>query len=436
MTRLLRDMGHLSPLASRLRQIARKHRKLFKVASGAWFCLTIIPTCILVFAGKLIDALIPKRADSWLFPAHFYTHEFADNTRAVFEAVKADPTIRKVILARGRPIPMPDDAVATDIVPMLSLRAVWKILRAKILFVEHSLYLDFAPLRTHNLFFFALPLRKIINIWHGVPIKALDHRSSGMGIRPIRAELPHHHVVASSRMDRLAMANAFYPLDPHRVHVTGIPRNDFLIRSEEELPEYYRTQLAKIREIRRGRKLILYAPTYREVQFGGTYYEFSEVEVERLKRILREHDAVLGVRMHYHNRPSQAIQLVDGEFIHDLDHVLVPDLGMIIRESHAIITDYSGLVVDAIYLDRPVIAFAYDRKHYTDTQRGFIYPLELIFPASICETFDELDRTLALLLQDDQARAFKNGAARQIFFEHVDDRNSRRVVELVRKLGA
>lgn len=428
-------MRHLRSLASTLRQTARKHRKLFKAASGAWFCLTIIPTCILVCAGKLIDALIPKRADSWLFPTHFYTHEFADNTRAVFEAVKADPAIRKVILARGKPIHVPDGAVATDVVPMLSLRAIWRILRAKVLFVEHSLYLDFAPLRTHNLFFFALSPRKIVNIWHGVPIKALDHRSSGMSIRPIRAELPHHHVVASSRIDRLAMANAFYPLDPNRVHVTGIPRNDFLIRPEDELPEYYRAQLASIRRIRRSRKLILYAPTYRELQFGGTYYEFSEVEVERLRRILREHDAVLGVRMHYHNRRSQAVQLIDGELIHDLDHTVIPDLGMIIRESHAIITDYSGLVVDAIYLDRPIIAFAYDRKHYTDTQRGFIYPLELIFSAPICETFDDLDRALSRLLQGGHASAFKNGTARQIFFEHVDDRNSERVVTLVRTLA-
>lgn len=429
-------MGHLRQLNSTLHQTARKHRKLFKAASGVWFCLTIIPTYILVFAGKLIDVLIPKRADSWLFPTHFYTHEFADNTRAVFEAVKADPTIRKVILARSRPIPMPDGAVATDILPMLSLRAVWRILRAKVFFIEHSLYLDFAPLRTHNLFFFALSLRKIMNVWHGVPIKALDHRSSGMGIRPIRAELPHHHIVASSRIDRLAMANAFYPLDPSRVHVTGIPRNDFLVRPEDELPEYYRTQLRRIREIRRGRKLILYAPTYRELQFGGTYYEFSEVEIGRLKRVLREHDAVLGIRMHYHNRASQAVHLVDGRFICDLDHAVVPDLGMIIRESHAIITDYSGLMVDAIYLDKPIIAFAYDRKHYTDTQRGFIYPLNLIFPASLCETFDELDRALNLVLQNGYASVFKNDAAKQIFFEHVDDRNSRRVVELVRTLAA
>jgi len=429
-------MRHFRQLSLVLRQIARRHRELFKAANWVWFCLTIIPTCILVFTGKLIDALIPKRADLWLFPTHFYTHEFADNTRAVFEAVKADPAICKVILTRGRPVLVPDDAVAADVLPMVSLRAVWRILRAKVLFVEHSLHLDFAPLRTHNLFFFTVSLRKIVNVWHGVPIKALDHRSSGMGIRPIHAELPHHHVVASSRIDRLAMANAFYPLDPNRVHVTGIPRNDFLIRPEHELPEYYRAQLAKIREMRRGRKLILYAPTYRELQFGGTYYEFLEVEIERLKRMLREHDAVLGVRMHYHNRPSRAVQLVDGDLIQDLDHAVVPDLGMIIRESHTIITDYSGLVVDAIYLDKPVIAFAYDRKHYNDTQRGFIYPLELIFPASICETFDQLDRTLGLILQGDQSTAFKAGAAKQIFFDHVDDRNSARVVELVRALTA
>lgn len=429
-------MRYLRRLDLILRQAAHKHRKMFKTVSGVWFCLTIIPTCILVFAGKLIDALIPKRADSWLFPTHFYTHEFADNTRAVFEAIKADPAIRKVILARSKHISVPDGAVATEVVPMLTLRAVWRILRAKVLFVEHSLYLDFAPLRTHNLFFFALFRRKIINIWHGVPIKALDHRSSGMGIRPIRAELRYHHVVASSRIDRLAMANAFYPLHPKRVHVTGIPRNDFLVRPEDELPEHYRAQLAKVREIHKGRKLVLYAPTYRELQFGGMYYQFSEVEIERLKQILREHGAVLGIRMHYHNRPSQAVQLADGELIHNLDHNMLPDLGMIIRESHSIITDYSGLVVDAIYIDKPVVAFAYDRKHYTETQRGFIYPLDLIFPASICETFDELDRALGLLLQSGHGLAFKNGATRQIFFEHVDDRNSERVVELVRTLVA
>lgn len=429
-------MGYLQQLDSMLRRVARKHRKLFRVASRTWFCLTIVQTCILVLAGKLTDILIPKRANLWLFPAHFYTHDFADNTRAVFEAVKADPRIRKTILIRSKHIPTPDGAVATDVLPMLSLRAIWRILRAKVILIEHSLYLDFAPLRTHGLFFFAFSRRKIVNVWHGVPIKALDHVSSGLGIRPIRAELPYHHIVASSRVDRLAMANAFYPLDPNHVHITGIPRNDFLIRPEDQIPDYYRAQLRRIREIRKGRKLILYAPTYRELQFGGKYYEFSDNEIGRLRQILRKHEAVLAIRMHYHNRASQNDRMIDGDLIHDFDHAIIPDLGMIIRESHAVITDYSGLVVDAIYLEKPIIAFAYDRQHYTETQRGFIYPLEFIFPASICETFEELDRTLGLLLRDQQAEAFKNSAARQILFEHLDDRNSERVVKLACTLAA
>jgi CDP-glycerol glycerophosphotransferase len=173
----------------------------------------------------------------------------------------------------------------------------------------------------------------------------------------------------------------------------------------------------------------VYAPTYRELHLGGHYYEFSVAEIEKIKALLRTHNAVLGIRMHYFNRQVSYNHLVDNDIIVDLDQSHIPDMAMIIRESHIVITDYSGLFVDALYLKKPAISFAYDRVHYMATQRGFVYDLDVISPLPVCETFDDTMSLVAnILFRPDYLPTQEIERAQKIFFEHIDSDNGLRAV--------
>jgi CDP-glycerol glycerophosphotransferase len=417
-----------------LLSLKRRRPGLFKAAKLLVWYLSFIPALIVTILLKTIDLLIPKSPKRWVFPVHFFMHTFSDNSRAVYEAALDRPDIIKIILTRGKSI---DCAARSDTVsvPMLSLAAMWHLLRARVIVIQHSVYMDLAPLRMHRRFFFNLTSRIVFNTWHGIPVKSLLAKSSGIHIRPINREKKHHHLCASSSIDKLAMTVSFYPVPPSNVHVTGAPRNDFLRISDDELPSYCQKQLAHIRNMTKQRKLVVYAPTYRELQLGGHYYSFSNSEINQLKKILRDNDAVLGLRLHYFNRQVSYADMIDGELVFEMDQSNIPDMAMLIREAHIVITDYSGLFVDALYLGRPVVSFAYDRTHYMKMQRGFVYSLETISPLPVCESFDALMKQVSRLLSGpNDVSSIEYSCAQRIFFDRIDSDNGRRTVDCILSL--
>lgn len=422
-------------LVERLLSFKRRSPVLFRISKSLVWWLSLIPSLVGTTLFKAIDLLLPKSPKLWIFPVHFFLHTFSDNSRAIYEATLERPGIKKIVLTRGKPM---DCAQRSDTiaVPMLSFAAMWYLLRARVIVVQHSLFLDFAPWRTHGRFFFNFSGRVVFNTWHGIPIKSLLAESSGIHIRPIRREKKHQHLCASSRIDRLAMTVSFFPIPPWNVHITGAPRNDFLLKSEDELPSYCRKQLEHIRKLAKRRKLVVYAPTYREIQLGGRYYSFSPEEVSRLRDLLRATDAVLGLRFHYFNRKESYANLVDDELVFDMDQSDIPDMAMLIREAHVIVTDYSGLFVDALYLGRPVVSFAYDREHYMRTQRGFVYDLQQISPLPVCESFDAMLRLVSSLLRGpNQLSSSEYRSAQRIFFDRIDSDNGRRTVDCIASLA-
>jgi CDP-glycerol glycerophosphotransferase len=230
------------------------------------------------------------------------------------------------------------------------------------------------------------------------------------------------------------MSTAFYPVDPKNVIVTGLARNDFILTDEHKLPNYCKEQLNSLRKLVGGKKLIIYAPTYREINLGGRNYEFSENEILQLKELLLKHNAILGLRLHYYNRNLSYENMIDNIFFFDLDQTLLPDMAMIIREATLVITDYSALFVDTLYSGKDVISFAYDYDSYGSKQRGFTYPLEAISPFPVCKIFDDLIENMNRSLNGDTKEfRSKYSLAKKFFFKYNDANNSKRVVEHIKQ---
>src|SRR5690606_27205097 len=125
---------------------------------------------------------------------------------ALFEQVKNDPSIRKIVLARGAPVRV--DGENVEVVELESPEGQHRLMRAGNVFVKHS------PTRNlvHPL---AGDLHNIINLWHGIPFKRIGLASADMQDRRLAAAAEHARcraVIASSRVDALAMASAFHPL--------------------------------------------------------------------------------------------------------------------------------------------------------------------------------------------------------------------------------
>ncbi|HBN54881.1 MAG TPA: teichoic acid biosynthesis protein B [Stenotrophomonas sp.] len=400
----------------------------------------------LLQAWRLLDMLTPKRLDHWaLFDHPLKRGQFIENARAVYEHIRADPAVQVCIFVRGgtRPRDIVESA-SVRIVALDTLAGLWMLARCGVLLLTNSTALDMSLAWRGGGYSAprpALRRRVVVNLWHGIPLKRLfalanpaQRRAGDRDAFRRRERGFYAGLVASSETDARSMAAIFHPIAAANVWITGLPRNDFLRMPEAQLPAGLDRQLAGLRALRRGRRLLLYAPTYRDGSAGnGPCYRFSDAEVAALKQLLRRHDAVLGIRNHYVARaavPLDPARHLDDDLLLDLGHARFEEIAPLLREASLVITDYSSVYIDALYLGLPVVGFAHDLADYSTHQNGLLYDLDLAFPGPVTTTFvaliDALDAALSAPAFQPDARYQR---ARRLFFRHDDAGNTHRVVE-------
>jgi CDP-glycerol glycerophosphotransferase (TagB/SpsB family) len=374
------------------------------------------------------DAATPTYDHWWAFPVCAFTHRFTGNERALFEAVKDDPSIKKIVLTRGRHVEVDGENVV--VMPLRSPEGQQHLLRAGQIFIKHS--------PTRNIVFPVSPeLHNIINLWHGVPLKRIGYASLDMAdkLDPLAEE--HRKcraVISASRVDTMAMASAFYPLSYNDVWPTGLPRHDFITRRLDALPAHLREQYDRLGQLLRGRRLVLFVPTFRQAQ-DEAYYRFSVDELAWLKDWLDKHNAVLGVREHMADKSRVygtalatigAVNLSDAHF---------EDVEVLYRHAAMLVTDYSSCFIDFMLTGRPMVSFAYDFDRYVNGERGLFYDMDHVFPGPVCRDFGQLQAALENGFEpptaiDRERYAWK----RRLFLDYLDDANAWRVAQRVKQL--
>ncbi len=400
---------------------------------------------------RICDFIVPKNNNYWGFPVHHIkSDQFIENTRAVFEEIKEDEKIIKVLFTRTDIKDFyVENAVNFIIVKMNSLKGLWLLTRCKVIFLQNAIAMDYSLRWGSKLFsIIKLNLRKrlLIHLGHGIPLKRLStlanplvkNRADRVSFRKKERKF-YSGLIVSSAIDSYAMATMFNPINYENVWITGLPRNDFLVKDLNTLPVFIRSQENMISEIKKGKKLITYTPTYRQTTAvkDASYYQFSYEEIEQLKTLLIKHNAILGFRMHYFRNNDNLFNMekfVDGKYIFDLGHKQFSEIAPVIRESDIIITDYSSVYIDSMYVNKPVFCFAYDLEHYRKNQNGLLYDLDIVFPGPVVQNFllllEEIDKELNTNIQ---IHSEKYKIARKIFFEHIDDKNTERVIKKIKR---
>ncbi|HEX6925882.1 MAG TPA: CDP-glycerol glycerophosphotransferase family protein [Longimicrobiaceae bacterium] len=362
-------------------------------------------------AFDLFSLVTPVRSDFWCFCTwEGYAHTL-DNPRALFEEVKNDSRIRKIILQKSKSPPSTVEGTRVTFVAAESLYGAYLLARSKVLVTGYALrgvssYSSRIRPGRHDL----------IQLWHGIPLKRIGR------LFPHETwwekETPHYSaIVCSSERDREIMAQAFAPIPMDRVWLTGLPRNSLILKEESALPADYRSALAHLDSLLDGRRLVIYAPTWRERP--ESLYSFSEEEQDVLACLLRRHNAVLGVRGHANVRHRSVYRdMRESEAIISLNEFA--DVNVILRRGHVLVTDYSSIYIDFLLLDRPIIHFAYDLEAYV-RERGFLYDLDDAFGGACCTTFDHLLTELERALVDSDHCRERRLKARRLFHTHSTD---------------
>jgi CDP-glycerol glycerophosphotransferase len=401
---------------------------------------------------QIIDFLVPKSKTKWGFSVHHIkANQFIENGRAIFEVVKQDVAIKKFLFTRdGTTEFYIDDALNFELVNIKSVKGLKCLIQCGVLFTSHSISMDYS-LRYGKSKFTVLKLdmdkRLVVNLWHGIPIKKLYALWNPLVMQRLdrvkfrRFERSKYTgLLASSDIDSFAMATMFYPIKYENVWTTGLPRNDFLIKEYTALPAYIKICIDVVRKIKGERKLVIYAPTYRQSQAvsSSQYYQFTVQEIETLKGILKANNAILGIRLHYFRNAVTIFNIekfIDNDVFFDLGHNVSPELVPVIREADVVISDYSSVFLEAIYINKPIISFAYDLDHYKNEQDGLLYDLELVFPGPIVKEASALFTSIEKYLKPRIGqKSERYNFSQQLFFKHLDEGNSVRVVNKVKAL--
>ena len=164
----------------------------------------------------------------------------------------------------------------------------------------------------------------------------------------------------------------------------GYPRNDFLYNYSNEDVKRVKETLG-IGEI--DKKILLYAPTYRDNQHtSGVGYTYkTEVDFDKLQEALGE-DYIILFRGHWLVANNFDFEKYKGFVYNVSDYDDIDELYII---ADMLITDYSSVFFDYANLKRPILFYMYDLEAYRDDIRGFYLDVSEL-PGPIIRTEDEL----------------------------------------------
>lgn len=360
----------------------------------------------------MAEFVLPVRDGYWCFCTWANSPHTLDNPRAVFEKIKHDASIRKIVLQKDSRSPPVRGGSNVTFIQAESLRGAYFLAISRVLLLGYGL-------RGLSSYSKGLTTKHlVVQLWHGIPLRRIG-RLFPREETWWSAETPlYAAMAASSAREQKNLAQAFAPLPPERIWITGLPRNDFLLGDETTLPADYQEHLVDLRHITNGRKLVLYAPTWRDRK--EDHYFFSPEERTRLAALLSQHNAVLGIRGHPNVR-----HFYGGATRRDIGAVVTlnrfPDPNVILRETDVLITDYSSIYLDFLLTNRPILHFLYDHEEYMQSRVGFLYKTEEVFPGPLCRTFDELLVNLRRALETGVENRGHYARTRSLFHQHGTD---------------
>jgi CDP-glycerol glycerophosphotransferase (TagB/SpsB family) len=309
------------------------------------------------------------------------------NLRLIAEYLAKDESLKVFLFYEGE---LPADTakhfqiVGIEWLREFNIRTLAAILSSSLIVVDHSIRDVYLCHRSAK--------RTIVNTWHGVPIKRIEKTMHNIERQRLAiiddCNSVYDLVTASNDVDRLAMALSFGKrLD--EVLSLGLPRYD-LLSKDFQLPDDLAEQESRIMLLKQGKRLALYAPTFRENSISPLVQSYGELV--NVSDFFASRGWMLGVRLHPYDIAGVS-RTRSGPFIPLLAQDF-PETNVVLRNSDLLITDFSSIWVDYLLLDRPIVGFARDLSVYQSEQRDFIYDFHEAFPGKFCTSGQELIQEL------------------------------------------
>ncbi len=263
---------------------------------------------------------------------------------------------------------------------------------------------------------------KVVQLWHapGASKKFGGSVVSGDDILMLsKISKNTDYLISSSKKIENYYAEAFQ-IDKSKIKPLGLPRIDYYF--ENHNLKKLKEDFSKKYGITPQKKIILYAPTFREEKQYNDVFNF--LDLKKFNEVLGS-DYVLALRLHpkikdFYKKNIESRE----EYIDCSDYPSEQELMML---SDILITDYSSIMIEFGILDKPIIFFVYDLDNYLQTERGFYYDFKKTVPGKLVYDSDELINAI----KNNDFDKDKIPGFIKTQFDAIDGKSSKRVVDFL-----
>lgn len=396
-------------------------RSWFKRFKG-WLLSFILIDLITLFT-RLLEGFFSK--DKNLITIFFTEHNFADNSRYFLEYLYSNTDhkydvkvlVKNKVLFDEISLKYPNITYYSK-----SLSGMKLFLKTKNIVISHGSDASyFFP------YFLDIKSKNIINLWHGIPLKRLSLQVKGIREAKSRSRFQKFSsICAASTFEQFLLASCF-EMHIDDIWITGTPRNDYLLYPNNKLLKEH-SYLNK--------KVILYAPTWREYGDRSSFFPFEDKDLERLNAFLETQDAYLLMRGH--REEMERISENYGE--EKLSRILpahqefFPDAQRLLAHVDVLVTDYSSIYLDFLLLDKPMIFIPYDLEQY-QSYRGFLFDYDTHTPGDKVGTQAEFIASIDRALNKPELGAKERALMKNLFHTYEDGKSSERILEQINKMN-
>lgn len=346
--------------------------------------------CYLIYP---ISYLFPRTDKILVFGS--YRGAFNDNSKYLFlYANEHLPNRRSIWLSPNKETVEHVRRSGYRAYTIYSPKGIYYALRSKYWFVNAY---------TSDILFCLAGRAAVVNLWHGVPMKAIEfgitqgdlakryveRKPMEVFFHPACFRRPDYMVSTTSFFDDV-FSKSFRISKKQCLH-TGCPRNRMLQISRDDVLQFVQryedsTTQQLVRSLSQYNQVFVYMPTWRDSQLDCFAYGF---DFQKLNDCLRNINACMLMKPHANTKISNTTQY---------DHLLFlggnVDMYCILPFTDVLITDYSSILYDYLLMpEKRVILFHYDYDEYVKS-REFIFPIQEHIAGKRVYSFEELKETI------------------------------------------
>lgn len=229
-----------------------------------------------------------------------------------------------------------------------------------------------------------------VQLWHGVGFKSR--------VNFVRCENRYEYKIDTGPVFAEKSVE-LYGLRSDQVKILGYPKIDWLFQKDDR-------NLLSILGIRRTKKLIVWAPTFRKT--GGVFKDLDmrdscfeeclpildkESTLREFNEVLNRRDVMLVIKLHpfqdescFKDANYSNILTISSETLCKYDI----QMNQFLKYADALISDYSSTATEYMQLDRPIAFIINDKEDYSAERKFAFEQIEEWLPGDILESYEDL----------------------------------------------